>query len=61
MNNKLIEPVVLDTTCAAGNTFCCPTNQDVCNVFLQSAISSNTDTISQGTLNISLSCIPINL
>ncbi|KAF2167271.1 hypothetical protein M409DRAFT_22698 [Zasmidium cellare ATCC 36951] len=33
---------LLDTTCPAGNTFCCPTNQD-------------------GTLNIALSCIPINL
>ncbi|KAF2168984.1 hypothetical protein M409DRAFT_20995 [Zasmidium cellare ATCC 36951] len=31
----------LDNQCPAGNTFCCPTNQD-------------------GTLNINVSCIPIN-
>ncbi|KAF2168171.1 hypothetical protein M409DRAFT_21615 [Zasmidium cellare ATCC 36951] len=32
----------LDNQCPAGNTFCCPTNQD-------------------GTLNINVSCVPINL
>ncbi|KAK4494309.1 hypothetical protein PRZ48_014607 [Zasmidium cellare] len=31
----------LDNQCPAGNTFCCPTNQD-------------------GTLNINVSCIPVN-